>query len=168
MIVVRDGIFEDLPATLAIYNELIGSTTVAWTEQEQTLEERWMWFAEQQRRGFPVLVAADEEILGVAAYADFRNTQQWPGYRHTAELSIHVRRDRRQSGVGRLLMNALIERARDNQIHVLVAGVDADNTDALRFHERMGFSNVARMPETGRKFDRWLDLVFMQRIVDDA
>ena len=166
-IVVRDATIEDLPATLAIYNELIDTTTIAWTDRQQTLEERTAWFAEQQRRSFPVLVADDAgEVVGVTAYNDFRDSIHWPGYRHSAELSIHVRGDRRQSGIGRMLMEALIERARQSEVHVLVAGIDADNVESIRFHERMQFVEVARMPETGRKFGRWLDLVLMQRILE--
>jgi phosphinothricin acetyltransferase len=166
-ILVRDATFADLPATLAIYNELIETTTIAWTEHHQTLDERAAWFAEQQRRGFPVLVADDGgEVVGVTAYGDFRDSIHWPGYRHTVELSIHVRGDRRHSGIGRLMIDALIERARESAVHVMVAGIDADNVDSIRFHERMHFVEVARMPETGRKFGRWLDLVVMQRVLD--
>jgi L-amino acid N-acyltransferase len=161
---IRDAVAADLPATLDIYNELISSTTVAWVERPQTLEERRSWFGEQQRRGFTALVAVcGGEVVGMASYADFRDSIHWPGYRFTAEHSIHVRGDQRRNGIGRLLMDALIARAADNGIHVLVAGIDAANGDSIRFHERLGFVEVARMPETGYKFGRWLDLVLMQR-----
>jgi phosphinothricin acetyltransferase len=167
MIEIRDAILDDLPATLAIYNALIETTTVAWTERPQTLAERAAWFGEQQQRGFPVLVAVDAgEVIGTASYGDFRDSVHWPGYRHTAEHSVHVRIDRRGQGVGQQLMDSLIDRARGNGIHVLVAGIDAENAASIRFHERLGFREVARMPETGRKFGRWLDLVLMQLIVD--
>jgi phosphinothricin acetyltransferase len=114
-VVVRDAIEDDLPATLDIYNELIPTTTIAWTEELQTLDERRAWFAEQRRRWFPVLVAVEgEDVIGT---------------------------------------------------HVLVAAIDATNTDSLAFHERLGFVEVGRMPETGFKFGRWLDLVLMQRVI---
>src|SRR5262245_44015914 len=165
-VVIRDAVEADLPATLDIYNQLIPTTTVAWTEEAQTPAERRAWFVEQRRRGFPVLVAVDgEEVIGTAAFGDFRDSVHWPGYRFTAELSIHVREDRRGSGVGRLLMEGLFERARRLEIHVLVAAVDAANGDSIAFHERLGFVEVARMPETGFKFGRWLDLVLLQRFI---
>jgi phosphinothricin acetyltransferase len=63
-------------------------------------------------------------------------------------------------------METLVERARAAGVHVLVAAVDAENEASLRFHERLGFVEVARMPEVGQKFGRWLDLVLLQRIVD--
>ena len=52
-------------------------------------------------------------------------------------------------------------------MHVMVAAIDGDNVESIRFHERLGFSTVAVMPEVGRKFDRWLDLVLMQRVLDE-
>jgi L-amino acid N-acyltransferase YncA len=166
---VRDAVAADLPATLEIYNELIGSTTGAWSERPQTLDERRAWFDEQCRRGFPTLVAVDgDEIVGMTAFGDFRDSIHWPGYRFTAELSIHVRVDRLRDGIGSRMMHELIARAQRLGIHVLVAGIDADNVDSIRFHERLGFVEVARMPGTGYKFGRWLDLVLMQRIVGAA
>ncbi len=165
---IRDAQQADLAPTLAIYNALIDTTTTAWTDRQQTLAERAAWFEDQQRRNFPILVADDAgEIVGTASYGDFRDSRHWPGYRFTAEHSVHVRSDRRRAGIGRMLMDSLIDRARSNGIHVLVAGIDADNADSIRFHEQLGFTVVARMPETGTKFARWLDLVLMQRILGE-
>jgi L-amino acid N-acyltransferase len=165
--VVRAATPADVPATLAIYNELIGTTTWAWSEEPQTLDERREWFERQQCRNFPVLVAeSGSEIVGMTSYGDFRDSVHWPGYRFTAEHSIHVRGDRRRTGIGRVLMDELIETARRNGIHVLVGAIDAANADSLRFHEACGFVEVARMPETGFKFGRWLELVLMQRVLD--
>jgi phosphinothricin acetyltransferase len=115
----------------------------------------------------PVLVADDGgEVAGFTAYEHFRGEGKWPGYRATAELSIHVRESHWGRGVGRALIEALIERAQNAGIHVLVAAIDGENEASLRFHERLGFVEVGRMPQTGQKFGRWLDLVLVQRIVD--
>ncbi len=168
---IRDCTDADIPASLAIFNELIPTTTVAWRDEPFALETRSEWFERQQSSGFPVLVAAADhgsgvsEVVGVASFGDFRNTLHFEGYRFTVEHSIHVRGDRRASGVGRVLLDALMERARAAGIHVMVGAIDGDNVDSIRFHERMGFVEVARMPETGFKFGRWLDLVLMQRIL---
>jgi len=64
-----------------------------------------------------------------------------------------------------MLLEALVEHARTADVHVMVAAVDAANVESVVFHERLGFDVFARMPEVGRKFDRWLDLVLMQRIL---
>ena len=102
------------------------------------------------------------EILGFASFGDFR---AWPCYLHTAEHSIHVRADRRGRGIGRALLAALISRAADLGKHVLVAGIDADNVGSLKLHRDLQFEQVAHFREVGRKFGRWLDLVFMQRFL---
>ena len=171
-ITVRDCTEADLPASLAIFNELIPTTTVAWRNDPFTLEWRAEWFARQQHRGFPVLIAVDGdagdggEVVGVASYGDFRNTPHFEGYRFTVEHSIHVAGTRKGDAIGRALMDALVDRAREAGLHVMVGAIDGGNVDSIRFHERMGFVEVARMPEVGFKFCRWLDLVLMQRILD--
>jgi len=165
---VRDATDADLAAIKDLYNALIDTTTVAWTEERQTLRQRRAWFARQQRDGYPVLVAEHAgEILGFTAYGSFRGSGKWPGYRLTVEHTIHVAEEHWGTGIGRALLEELMDRAQSNGIHVMVGAVDAENTDSIRFHERLGFTEVARMPEVGRKFDRWLDLVLLQRILDD-
>lgn len=167
--VVRDAVEADLPAVLEIYNDYLATSTAAWSEIPQTIEERVAWYRDRRGAGFPVLVAVDDdapdEVVGFTSYGPFRGAGMWPGYRHTAELTVFVTERRCAGGVGRLLLEALVARARAGDIHVLVAGIDADNVGSIRFHERMGFTEVARMPEVGRKWDRWLDLVLLQRIL---
>jgi phosphinothricin acetyltransferase len=114
------------------------------------------------------LVADDGgDVVGFAAYEYFRGEGKWPGYRLTMEQSIHVREDRWGRGVGRALIETLLDRARNAGVHVMVAAIDAENVESVAFHERLGFIEVARMPQTGVKFGRWLDLVLMQRVLDD-
>jgi L-amino acid N-acyltransferase len=166
---IRDATSKDMPAVRRIYNALIPTTTGAWTEELQTLEQRHAWFRQQTRAGHPVLVAVDSQVvIGFTSYGSFRGAGKWPGYRHTVEHTVHVAEPHWGRGIGRSLMETLIERARSADVHVMVGGVDSANTESIRFHERLGFREVARMPETGRKFDRWLDLVLMQRILDNT
>jgi L-amino acid N-acyltransferase len=166
MVVVRDATTDDLPAITTIYNALLETTTHEWTETPHTVDERAAWLAEQAATGMPALVAVDGvEVLGWATFGDFRDSQRWPGYRFTVEHSIHVRGDSWGRGVGRALIDALEVRARVAGKHVMVAGIDSANDRSIRFHERLGFVEVARMPEIGEKFGRRLDLVLMQRIL---
>jgi L-amino acid N-acyltransferase len=105
--------------------------------------------------------------VGVAAFGWFRDVVKRPGYRFTVENTIHVRGDRWGSGIGTELMRALIDAARQSGKHSMVAAIDGENEASIRFHERLGFVEVARMPETGAKFGRWLDLILLVLRLDD-
>jgi phosphinothricin acetyltransferase len=166
-VLIRDATEADVPAINDLANALIRNSTVAWTETLDTLAERVAWFRRQQDAGNPVLVAdLDGEVVGYATYDDFRDSHKWPGYRFTVEHTIHVREDQWGRDMGRGLLEALIEHGRLSGKHVIVAAIDSANVASIRFHERLGFVEVARMPETGHKFGSWLELVLLQRIID--
>jgi phosphinothricin acetyltransferase len=166
---VRDASVDDVASITEIFNELIPSRTVIWSERPDSIQDRIAWFERQTADGLPVVVAVEDDlVIGFAAYGEFRDNHKWPGYRFTVELSIHVRQERWGRGAGRALMTALIERARRAGMHVMIAAVDGDNPESLAFHERMGFKAAGRLEQTGCKFGRWLDLVFLQLILQDA
>jgi L-amino acid N-acyltransferase len=166
-VIIRDAHAGDLHSITELYNAWIPTRTIGWTEELEKYDARGAWFERQRHNGFPVLVADEAgQVAGYTSYDHFRGEGKWPGYRGTAELSIHVREDYWGRGIGRALIDELVERARNAQIHVLVAAIDGENEASIRFHTRLGFVEVARMPETGQKFGRWLDLVLMQRILD--
>ncbi|HXN09962.1 MAG TPA: GNAT family N-acetyltransferase, partial [Steroidobacteraceae bacterium] len=98
------------------------------------------------------------------SFGDWRGT--WPGYRYTVEHTVHVESAARGTGVGRQLLEALFPRALALHKHVMVGGIDADNHASIRFHERLGFVPVAHFREVGHKFGRWLDLVFVQKLLE--
>ncbi len=163
---VRDADYKDLGEICGLYNALIQTETITWTEDLQTLQERTQWYEQQRLRLRPVLVAeVDAVVVGFASYGDFRGAGKWSGYRDTVEHTIHVARSHWGNGVGRALIEVLIARAILDGVHVMVGGIDSANTASLVFHNRLGFSEVGRMPEVGQKFGRWLDLVFMQLIL---
>ena len=160
---IRDAVETDLPAILAIHNEVIATSTAIYSETPSTLAERVDWWRSRIASGFPVIVAEDDSgLVGYASFGEFRGR---PGYRFTVEHSVYVRQDRRGSGAGVVLMTHLIDRARAAGKHVMIAGVDAENEASIRFHERLGFERVARFKQVGYKFGRWLDLVFLQLIL---
>jgi L-amino acid N-acyltransferase YncA len=160
---LRDAVEGDLPGVLDIYNEVIANSTAIYAEEPVSLEDRLAWFRARQAQNYPVLVASDASgVLGFTSFGDFR---AWPCYLYTVEHSIHVRADRRGRGIGRALLEMLIPRAAAMGKHVLVAGIDADNVGSLKLHRDLRFEEVAHFREVGRKFNRWLDLVFMQRFL---
>jgi phosphinothricin acetyltransferase len=161
---VRDAAEDDLAGLVAIYNDVIATSTAAYSSTLVTVEDRRQWWRSRVAAGYPVLVAVDESgVIGFATFGDFRS---WPGYRFTVEHTVHVRGDRRGGGVGAKLLQALFPRAASLGKHMMIAAVDAANVAAIRFHERLGFERAGRLREVGHKFDRWLDLVFLQRRID--
>lgn len=163
MIVIRHAIEKDLPEILGIYNDAILHTTAVYDYEPHTLEMRRQWFAAKQQQGFPVFVAeSNGEILGFSSIGPFR---AWAAYKYSVENSIYVKDGHRGKGIGKLLMQPLIDNARALRYHTIIAGIDADNTSSIAFHQQFGFEQVAHFKEVGWKFNRWLDLVFMQLII---
>lgn len=160
---IRPATEADLPAITAIYNEVIGTSTAIYMDDPVTVEDRTAWFAARRAAGYPVLVADDGGVLGLATFGDFR---AFPGYRHAAEHSVHIRADARGRGLGTALVSALFAPALALGKHVMIAGIDAANDGSIRMHERLGFERTAVLREVGRKFGRWLDLLFMQKFLD--
>ncbi len=158
---IRETRHADLPQILAIYNDVVMTTTAIYDQTVSTLAERQAWFEDRQRHGFPVLVAeSGNEVVGFSSFGEWRH--RW-GYRFTVEHSVHVRADRRGQGYGHALIQALFPRAAAMGVHVMVAHIDAEASASLRLHEKLGFELVGTFREVGHKFDRWLDLVAMQR-----
>lgn len=160
---VRDAGDDDLHGLLEIYNDVIRTSTAVFSNEVVTVDERRAWVAARRAHGFPVLVATDER--GVAGFGSFGGFRSWPGYRTTVEHSVHVRADRRGEGIGTAIVAALIERARALGLHAMIAAVEAENVASIRLHERLGFVEVARLPEIARKFDRWLDLILLELLI---
>jgi L-amino acid N-acyltransferase len=158
---IRDACPADAAGILAIHNHAVLETTAVWSDAASDLASRLAWLADRTGRGYPVLVAETAgEVVGYASFGDFR---PWAGYRHTVENSIYLDPAVHRQGIGRALMETLIERGFSLNKHVMVAGIEATNIASIRLHLSVGFREVGRMPQVGCKFGRWLDLVFMQR-----
>jgi L-amino acid N-acyltransferase len=161
---IRDADEDDVAAISSLYNATVSNTTVAWTEEHESVATRQEWFRKQGAADHPVLVAeADHRVIGFAAYGEFRNATKWPGYRFTVEHTIHIDAAHQGKGVGGALLEALLERATAAGLHVMIGAIDGENEGSIRFHQRHGFVEVARIHEVGFKFGRWLDLVLVQR-----
>ena len=162
---IRDASEADLPGILAIYNDAVQHTPAIWNETLVDLDNRHTWLNERTAAGFPVLVAVSDTgtVLGYASYGTWRTIE---GFRQTVEHSVYVRADQRGQGLGPQLMQALIVRAKAANLHVMVAAIESENTASIHLHQRLGFSTTGQMPQVGRKFGRWLDLTFMQLILE--
>jgi phosphinothricin acetyltransferase len=162
---IRDAGPADVEAITAIYNDAVLNTTAIWNEVTVDAANRSAWMADRRKAGYPVLVAldADGQVVGYASFGDWR---AFDGYRHTVEHSVYVRHDRKGKGIGRALMEVLIDRARSIGKHVMVAAIEANNTSSIKLHERLGFEHVGHLKEVGMKFGVWLDLAFLQLTLD--
>ena len=170
-VTIRDARPGDIDAITAIYNHAVEHSTAIWNEIKVDAANRRAWLADRQQAGYPVLVAVGdrggdtggEDVLGYASFGDWR---AWDGYRHTVEHSVYVRADQHGKGIGKALMQVLIDRARRIGKHVMVAGIEAGNEGSIRLHEQLGFEQGGHLKQVGMKFDRWLDLLFLYLILD--
>lgn len=153
----------DVAGILEIVNHSILHTTANYNYDPQTLAEQQIWLEKKREQGFPVFVAeAGSDILGFSTYGTFRERT---GYRFTVEHSVYVRDGHSGKGIGRGLLEILIAEARANGYHNMIGGIDASNAGSIAFHRRFGFEECGVIREAAFKFDRWLDLLFMQLLL---
>jgi len=162
---IRDADNQDILAILDIYNDAILTTAAVYSEKPHTLEMRKSWYEERIENNFPVFVAEEGgDIVGFSSFGHFR---AWPCYRYTVEISVYVKAASRGRGIGKLLIKPLIDRAKQMNMHAVIAGINSDNEVSLKLHRGLGFAEVAHFKEVGYKFDRWLDLKFLELILDN-
>ena len=161
--IIRRADRSDVPAMREIFNEVLRNSNSIYREEEVSLEERFSWFDEKIKYGFPLFGAYDEDkLIGYAGYGTWRAAQ---GYRKSVELTIYVESSYRVKGIGSKLMQRIIEQAKSDGFHVMIGAIDAENRGSIEFHKRFGFTETARMPEVALKNGKWLDLVFMQKLL---
>lgn len=163
MITIRPAVESDLVAILDIYNDAILTTTAVYDYVPHTLDMRRDWFYAKQRDGFPVFVAEQDDVLGFAALGSFRS---WAAYKYTVEHAIYVQKEARGLGIGGNLLLTLIDAAKQRGAKAMIAGVDADNVASYRLHQKMGFVEVAHFRQVGFKFGKWLDLKFLELLLE--
>jgi L-amino acid N-acyltransferase len=161
---VRPAKREDLPGILEIYNDAVLKTTASYDYEPRTLEHRTTWFEDRTREHYPIFVAENDarHVVGWSALNPFHTRM---GYRFTAENSVYVAASERGKGIGKLLMEPLITGAKKRGLHAIIAVIDAENQPSIRLHAHFGFEKVGLFKEVGFKFDRWLNVVYMERIV---
>jgi len=160
---IRPATDADLPDILTIYNHAVEHTTAVFEYRRHTLDMRREWFRAKQSAALPVFVATDaDRVIGFASYGPFR---AWPAYKYSVELSVYVDVNARRRGAGTDLVRAVIAECDARGLHVVMAGITADNDVSLRLHQRLGFVEVAHIPQVGYKFGKWLDLKFLQLLL---
>jgi phosphinothricin acetyltransferase len=185
---IRQARESDVPGILEIYNDAILHTTALYTYAPFSLEMMRQWFAEKSAKNLPVFVAVDAtaasdpapagvgktpsdpasvaagNVAGFASYGPFR---PWPAYKYSVEHSIYVHKDQRGKGIAKELLRTLIDHARAANLHTIVAGIDSQNEVSINLHLQFGFKTRGQIAQVGYKFGHWLDLVFMQLILEN-
>lgn len=163
---IREARPTDLPGLLAVHNYAIRELDAIWTSTEESLQQRRDWFEARTGAGFPVLVAVDDHdvVLGYGTFGQYRPKD---GYRLTVEHSIYVAAAAQGKGAGRGLLVRLIEIARAQGRHMMVAIIDDRNDISVKLHEKFGFEIAGRLPQSGMKNGRWLGQVNMFLTLDD-
>ena len=159
---VRPATEDDVPAILDIYNDAILNSTATFDIEPQTLAEKLAWLRET---AYPYVVLVAERTGEVVGWASLRPFRQRAAYRFTAEDSVYVRADCVGQGIGSLLMKPLLQAATENGFRTVIAGSSGDSPASVRLHKRFGFQVVGVEREVGYKFERWIDVTWMQKML---
>ena len=160
---IRRARRDDCPAILDIYNDAVLHTTASYDLEPRTLEHRYAWFDDHERNDYAIWVAEEGgQVIGWSSLSRYHDRY---GYRFTCENSVYVAASHRGRGIGAQLLSPLIDAARARGLHTIIAAIDAGNDASVRLHRRFGFVEAGRFREIGHKFDRWLDVVYMQRLL---
>ena len=158
--VLRDATATDLPAINDIYNHYVHHSTCTYQLDPETLHDRQVWFAAHSPERYPVIVAELEgRVVGWGSLSRFHPRA---GYDGTVEASVYIAHDFHRRGLGRTILQSLIERARSAGFHVLIGGASADQRASIALQESLGFERVGCLKEVGQKFGRRLDVVYLQ------
>ena len=165
MRIIECSYAEHAGSILEIMNEAIVSSTALYDYAPRPPESMVQWFEAKRQGGFPVLGALNDQValLGFASYGTFRAR---PAYKYSVEHSVYVAKDQRGAGVGLALMRRLIVAATQQELHVMVGGIDASNLASVALHEKLGFFHAGTIKHAGFKFGRWLDLAFYQLLLN--
>ena len=165
MAILRTATENDIPAILAIVNHAILHTTANYNYEPQSLEVQREWFLQKKAKDFPVIVVeVGGTVVGFGAYGTFREKI---GYQFTVEHSVYVSENYIGKGIGKMLLGELIRLAKAQDIRTMIGAIDAENKDSIRFHEKFGFTKCGVIKDAAYKFDRWLDLQFMQLLLQE-
>lgn len=159
---LRLATIDDAEAIRTIYNLEVTTSTVTFDLVPRTLEEQRAWQA--KRSGVHAVVVAEDgdEVVGFGSLSPWRDR---PAYSTTVEDSIYIRRDRHGQGVGKALLTELVETATAHGFHACMARIVGGHEASIALHRSCGFEIVGTEREVGRKFNRWLDVILMERML---
>lgn len=160
---IRPYRVEDAKVILEIINYNILNSTALYDYEPRTLETQLTIFDDKLRKGFPVIVAVENNsVVGFGFYSEFRFRE---AYKFTVEHSVYAHQNHLGKGIGKLILERLIDLAIKQNLHTMIGVIDSENQSSIEFHKKYGFEIVGNIKESGYKFDRWLHSVFMQKML---
>jgi L-amino acid N-acyltransferase YncA len=165
---LRAARLSDAEAIRTIYNHEVLQTTATFDLVPRSLAEQQEWLAARSG-AFTAVVAVegDDDDAPVVGFGSLSPYRERAAYRTSVEDSVYVRRDRGGRGIGRLLLTELLDIAEHSGFHSVFARIEASGDASRALHERCGFRLVGIERETGRKFNRWLDVALMQCLLHE-
>ena len=160
---VRLAQLKDLPAISEIYNDAVLNTTASYDYEPRDTKHRLAWYELHQKQDLPVFVAENES--GVIGWSSLSKYHDRMGYRFTVEDSVYIAEPHRGKGIGKALLAPLIGAARQRDLRAIIGAIDADNRASIRLHARFAFEKVGHFKKVGFKFERWLDVVYMELLL---
>ena len=162
-ITIRPYTIDDANAILEIINYNIVNATALYDYNERTLQTQIAMFEDKSSKGFPILIAIENDIVvGFGYYSEFRFRE---AYKFTVEHSVYAHQNHIGKGIGKILLEELIIIAQKQNLHTMVAVIDSENQGSIAFHEKFGFKIVGNIKESAYKFDRWLHSIIMQKML---
>ncbi len=153
---------KDIQEITLIYNYYIENSTALYHYNSKSFEEMEEWHSEKEKAGFPIIAAEiDGVVAGFATYGPYR---PFEGFKKTIEHSVYLRKDYQGKGLGRTLLKEILQKAKEKEYHAALAYIDSENTTSIRLHEKEGFFRCGVIKEAGYKFDRYLDLVILEKL----
>ena len=160
---IRPYQIDDAPGILEIINYNILNSTALYDYEPRTLENQISILDEKLSKGFPIIVATENEmVVGFGYYSEFRYRE---AYKYTVEHSVYAHPNHLEKGIGKLILENLIHLAKVQKLHTMIGVIDAENKGSIEFHKKFGFEIVGTIKESGYKFNRWLHSVFMQKML---
>lgn len=159
---IRPANPNDISRIHDIYNHQILTGLALWNEQVFNLDHYQNWYLQLEQHAYPLFVIEEDATQILAGFAEYSAFRHFSGYRQTVEHAVYISPEFSQQGLGKRLMQHLIEHAEKHQVKTMVAAIDHENTASINLHEKLGFKQTGYLPQVGQKFGQWRDLVLMQ------
>ncbi|KAI8081821.1 acyl-CoA N-acyltransferase [Gilbertella persicaria] len=164
--IIRAATESDMPQVLEIYNERILNSTCLFMYDQVPLENRLTWFKELKSKGYPVIVAAEKKTNKAIAYACYGGFRPHTAFILTTEISLYIHQAHQRRGLGSVLLAEMLRIGKELKFRNLIAGITAENEGSVILFSKFGFKKVGHIHDAGYKFDRFLDIVFLEYITD--